>query len=321
MFKFLYSLLFISILICFSCNAFLIDLVQDLALLTELNEQNRKIVVEKISTFFDQQQKTKTQGDGEEVARSQSVPLTFNDLPGMPLEVREIVDFFKDSKRYAQVGARMPRGILLYGPPGTGKTSVARVIAHECEAQFFSACGSEFVEVYVGVGPKRVRELFEKAKKCEKAVVFIDEIDAIGGRRDDRVAGNEYANTLNELLNQLDGFVHSNNILVIGATNRLDILDAALLRPGRFDRIVRIENPTQEARLAILKRYCSEISFAGDENLLSRLSEQTKGWSGAELQNLVNESAIRAVRRKSLQVEEEDFLKALSVLKHHEKIA
>jgi len=313
--KMVYSVL-ASMLVCFSCQAVLIDIVQDMALLAEINEQNRKAVVEKVYALFDQAKKAGASSVPETVQKSAS-PLCFKDLPGMPLEVREIVDFFKDSASYARVGARMPRGILLFGPPGTGKTSVARVIAHECGAQFFSACGSEFVEVYVGVGPKRVRELFEKAKKCEKAVVFIDEIDAIGGRRDERAAGNEYANTLNELLNQLDGFVHSENLLVIGATNRLDILDPALLRPGRFDRIVRIGVPSQEARLAILKRYCTEIPFTGDDESLTRLAAQTEGWSGAELQNLVNEGAIRAARRKSSEVQEQDLLDAKAALKRH----
>ncbi|KKS68027.1 MAG: ATP-dependent zinc metalloprotease FtsH 2 [candidate division TM6 bacterium GW2011_GWE2_42_60] len=313
--KVVYSFL-VSALVFFPCQAVLIDIVQDLALLAEINEQNRKAVVEKVYALFDQAKKAGASSEPETVQKSAS-PLRFSDLPGMPLEVREIVDFFKDSASYALVGARMPRGILLFGPPGTGKTSVARVIAHECGAQFFSACGSEFVEVYVGVGPKRVRELFEKAKKCEKAVIFIDEIDAIGGRRDERAAGNEYANTLNELLNQLDGFVHSENLLVIGATNRLDILDPALLRPGRFDRIVRIGVPSKEARLAILKRYCAEIPFKGDEASLDRLATQTEGWSGAELQNLVNEGAIRAARRKSSEVQEQDLLDAKAALKRH----
>lgn len=240
---------------------------------------------------------------------------TFKDLAGeIPEDAREVVDFLKNAQYFAAVGAQMPKGVLLVGPPGTGKTSIARAIAGEAQANFFNTTGSEFIEVYVGVGPQRVRALFDKARASikagpyKKAVIFIDEIDAIGGSREDSIGGgsSEYRNTLNELLNQMDGFTQDGTILVIGATNTPHSLDAALKRPGRFDRIVEIRLPNATSREEILKLYSKKIACDKGINFQD-LAQKTDHFSGADLKNLVNEAAVRAARQKQKKVKQEHF--------------
>lgn len=241
---------------------------------------------------------------------------TFKDLAGkIPEDIREIVDFLNRPERFRRVGAHIPKGVLLVGPPGTGKTSIARAIAGEANAAFFDASASSFIEVYVGVGPSRIRELFQQARDAikagpkKKAIIFIDELDAIGNSRNGRT-NSEYRNTLNELLNQMDGFKQDDAILVIGATNTPDSIDPALKRPGRFDRIVEIGLPDEESRLAILKLYSQKIRCHSEVNL-SKLVNQTRNWSAADLKNLVNEAAVRAARANATQVTEQHFDDAL----------
>lgn len=278
--------------------------------LSEFNARNRAALAESIRSIWGS--KSAEAGSRAELKPAQKA-LTFDDLPGMPIEVREIVDFFKDSARFRRLGARAPKGVLLYGPPGTGKTSVARVIATQTGAEFFHASASEFVEIYVGVGPKRIRELFEKAKACSKAIVFIDEIDAIGSRKARALRGcsDEYNQTLNQLLTEMDGYDESSNILVIAATNRPEDLDEALLRPGRFDRLIKIDLPNKEVRFAILKRYLATVAFDGDDAAVWEVAQHTEGLSGAHLENLVNEAAIIAAREGASSVSSAHLLQTL----------
>jgi cell division protease FtsH len=217
---------------------------------------------------------------------------------GVKQEISEIVDFLRDPDRYAAAGAKPPRGVIMVGPPGTGKTLIARAVAGEAEVPFLSVTGSAFVEMFVGVGASRVRDLFEEARKRAPSIVFIDEIDAIGGRRG--VGGvtsghDEREQTLNQLLGEMDGFDQSSGIVVLAATNRPDTLDPALLRPGRFDRQVVVPLPNQAERAAILAVHARSKHLAGDVDL-DALARATPGFSGADLANLVNEAAINAVR-------------------------
>lgn len=242
---------------------------------------------------------------------------SFADIAGsVPDDVRELVDFVKNVEQYKKVGAKMPKGILLHGPGGTGKTSLARAIAGEANAAFFNASGSEFIEMYVGVGPQRVRELFNaaraavKSKKYKRAIIFIDEIDAIGCSRTGE-SNSEYRNTLNELLNQMDGFALEDSIFIIGATNTIQLLDKALLRPGRFDRLVKIDLPALEDRIAILKHYAHKIACHVPLTLFNDIATQTAGFSPAELKALVNEAAVFAARGHKSKVDVDDFNRAL----------
>ena len=224
----------------------------------------------------------------------------FKDIAGIDeakAEVEEIVSFLKEPDKYTIVGAKIPRGILLVGPPGTGKTLLAKAIANEANVRFFSAAGSEFVEMYVGIGASRVRDLFEKASDKSPSIVFIDEIDAIGRERGDGIgSGNdEREQTLNQLLTEMDGFKENKGVIVLGATNRADILDAALLRPGRFDRQVTVNLPDLRGRIAILEVHSKNKKFNEDVSLAS-LAGKTAGFSGADLFNLLNEAAILAAR-------------------------
>ena len=211
------------------------------------------------------------------------------------LMVNDIIDFLKDPKKYSLVGARMPKGLLFYGPPGTGKTMMAKAVATEAGVPFYAVSGSDFVQMYVGVGASRIRSLFQKAKKQEKAVIFIDEIDAIGKKRGRSVSASndERDQTLNALLTEMSGFTDKKGIIVIGATNRIDTLDDALLRPGRFDRQIEIALPDINARKKILSLYAKTKPMADDVNL-DALSKSTVGYSGAMLENLLNEAAIYA---------------------------
>jgi cell division protease FtsH len=227
------------------------------------------------------------------------VTVTFNDVAGVDEakdEVREIVDFLKDPSRFASIGGRIPRGILLVGPPGTGKTLLARSMAGEAGVPFISASGSDFVEMYAGVGAARVRRLFREARRHPSCIIFIDELDAVGRNRGgNSLSHEEREQTLNQLLVEMDGFSQSESIVVVAATNRADILDAALLRPGRFDRQVTVGNPDLKGREQILRVHARRIAIDGDVDLRS-IARGTPGFSGADLANVVNEAALNAAR-------------------------
>lgn len=269
------------------------DLANALVILTEMNLRNLKTVYENIIKPH-----WPTPGT---VKDDFQWPYTFADLAGeIPQDVLEITDFIKNREKYTAIGAQMIKGILLYGPGGTGKTSIARAIAGETNAAFFTASGSDFIEMYVGVGPQRIRELFDRARQalCEgytNAIIFIDEIDAIGGSRSFE-PNSEYRNTLNELLKQMDGFTQESGIFVIAATNNINLLDKALLRPGRFDRLVEIPLPNLKSREEILRHYIKKINYKGTGEFLTTLAQQTINMNGAELKSIINEAAIFAVR-------------------------
>jgi cell division protease FtsH len=226
-------------------------------------------------------------------------------------ELVETVDFLKNPKKFTRLGGKMPRGLLLVGPPGTGKTLLAKAVAGEAGVPFFSISGSDFVEMFVGVGASRVRSLFENAKKAAPCVIFIDEIDAVGRHRGAGVGGghDEREQTLNQLLVEMDGFEGSEGVIVIAATNRVDVLDPALLRPGRFDRRVHVPKPDLKGRLEILKVHTTKTPLAGNVDL-DIVARSTPGFSGADLANLVNEAAIQAARRNLDFVEAADFEEA-----------
>lgn len=226
--------------------------------------------------------------------------VTFRDVAGVDEEkeeLQEIVDFLKDPQKFAKIGARIPHGILLAGPPGTGKTLLARAVAGEAGVQFLSISGSDFMELYVGVGASRVRDLFDQAKKIAPAIIFIDEIDAVGRKRGSGLGGghDEREQTLNQLLVEMDGFAHTEGVIVLAATNRPDILDPALLRPGRFDRQIHVGIPDAKGREMILKIHAKDKRL-DDSVDLKTVAAATIGFTGADLSNLVNEAAIRAAR-------------------------
>jgi cell division protease FtsH len=228
--------------------------------------------------------------------------ITFDDIAGIDeakAEFEEIVSFLKEPERYTLVGAKIPKGVLLVGPPGTGKTLLAKAIANEANVPFYSVAGSEFVEMFIGIGAARIRDLFKKASENTPCIVFIDEIDAVGRERGAGVGGgnDEREQTLNQLLTEMDGFKENKGVIVVGATNRVDILDAALLRPGRFDRQITVGLPDRLGRIGILKVHARNKPF--DETVsLVQLANRTPGFSGADLANLLNESAILATRYK-----------------------
>ena len=226
--------------------------------------------------------------------------VTFKDVAGLQEgkeDLKEIVDFLKDPKKYLQVGARIPKGVLLVGPPGTGKTLLAKAVAGEAGVPFFSISGSDFVEMFVGVGASRVRDLFAEAKKNAPCIVFIDEIDAVARRRGTGMGGghDEREQTLNQMLVEMDGFGYNEGIIVMAATNRVDILDPAILRPGRFDRKVGVGRPDVRGREEILKVHCKGKPL-GDDVDLKQVAQTTAGFTGADLENLMNESAIYAAK-------------------------
>jgi len=236
---------------------------------------------------------------------------TFADVAGyegVKQEIREVVDFLRMPERFKEIGARVPKGVLLVGPPGTGKTLFARAVAGEAGVGFLSVTGSDFMEMFVGVGASRVRDLFQQARKMGRAIIFVDEIDSIGRKRGAGLGGghDEREQTLNQMLSEMDGFETSEGVVVMAATNRPDILDAALLRPGRFDRQIIVPLPEAEERLAILKVHSAGKRMGADVDL-ETMSKATPGMSGADLANLVNEAALIAVRRGSTEIERIDF--------------
>jgi cell division protease FtsH len=246
--------------------------------------------------------------------REAQVKVTFDDVAGLTSAKRdlgEIVEFLKHPERFRRLGGKVPRGVLLVGPPGTGKTLLARAVAGESGVPFFSITGSEFIELFVGVGASRVRELFAEAKKVAPAIIFIDEIDAVGRSRGAGLGGghDEREQTLNQLLAEMDGFTRNDLTVVLAATNRPDVLDSALLRPGRFDRRVLLDRPEAPARRAILGVHTKDKPLAPDVDL-DRLAKNTPGFSGADLANLVNEAALSATRRGAETIEARDLTAA-----------
>jgi cell division protease FtsH len=259
------------------------------------------------------------QGFGRSRARrfvGQAQGVTFDDVAGATEakeELREIVDFLKAPERFSAMGARSPKGVLLVGPPGTGKTLISRAVAGEAGVPFFSISGSEFVEMFVGVGASRVRDLFQQAKQQAPAIIFVDEIDAVGRKRSSGHPGgahDEREQTLNQILVEMDGFEGTSHVIVIAATNRPDVLDPALLRPGRFDRQVTLGNPDVKERTAILKVHAKGKPIE-EVVELETLARSTPGFSGADLANLVNEAAILAVRRNHSQISMDDLQEAI----------
>ncbi len=247
--------------------------------------------------------------------KAQGEKVSFKDVAGLKEakeEIKEIVDFLKSPKKFWKMGARIPRGALLIGAPGTGKTLLARAVANESGVPFFSMVGSAFVELFVGVGSSRVRNLFETAKKHQPSIIFIDELDAIGKMRTPGVGGGheEREQTLNQILAEMDGFQRDTGVIVIGATNKPESLDSALLRPGRFDRRIILDLPDIKGREAILKIHCKDKPLALDVRL-KETAERTPGFSGADLANLVNEAAILAARRNKKNIYQEEFLESI----------
>jgi len=242
--------------------------------------------------------------------------ITFKDVAGLDeakAEVMEVVDFLKDPKKYTTLGGKLPKGVLLVGPPGTGKTLLAKAVAGEADVPFFSISGSDFVEMFVGVGAARVRDLFKQAKEKAPCIIFIDEIDAVGRSRGKGAmmgANDERENTLNQLLVEMDGFATDKGVILIAATNRPDVLDSALLRPGRFDRQIMVDKPDLKGRIDILKVHTKSLSLSKEVNLKT-LASQTPGFAGAELANAANEAALLASRRNKQSIEMKDFEDAI----------
>jgi len=248
--------------------------------------------------------------------QNSKVNVTFKDVAGLEEakeEVVEVVDFLKNPKKYTALGGKIPKGVLLIGPPGTGKTLLAKAVAGEADVPFFSISGSEFVEMFVGVGASRVRDLFKQAREKAPCIVFIDEIDAVGrarGRNGIQGGNDERENTLNQLLVEMDGFPTDKGVILVAATNRPDVLDSALMRPGRFDRLISIDRPDLKGREAIFKVHLKSIKINPEVNPMI-LSEMTPGFAGAEIANVCNESALIAARRNKDEVDMDDFNYAL----------
>ncbi|MBZ0287024.1 MAG: AAA family ATPase, partial [Anaerolineae bacterium] len=256
-------------------------------------------------------------GFGRTQAREYTIErpqVTFADVAGQDAaksELVEIIDFLKEPDKYISLGARIPRGVLLIGPPGTGKTLMARAVAGEANVAFFSISASEFVEMFVGVGASRVRDLFKRAKDAAPSIVFIDELDAVGRQRGAGLGGgnDEREQTLNQMLSEMDGFDQNESVIIMAATNRPDVLDPALLRPGRFDRQVTVGLPDRSGRLDMLKIHTRGKPLGEDVNL-ENLSRATIGFSGADIANLANEAALTAARRNNKRISQRDFLDA-----------
>ena len=255
-------------------------------------------------------------GKAGKLINSEKPDTTFDDVAGVEEakdEVKEIVDFLKYPERYIELGAKIPKGVLLVGPPGTGKTLLAKAVAGEASVPFFSVSGSSFIEMFVGVGASRVRDLFEQAKKEAPAIIFIDEIDAIGKSRAaaGQMGGNdEREQTLNQLLAEMDGFGTNTPVIVLAATNRPEVLDAALLRAGRFDRQVLVDKPDYEGRLAILKVHSKDVKLSNDVNMAA-IAKATAGLAGADLANIINEAALLAGRQNKKVIEQDDLMEAI----------
>ena len=255
-------------------------------------------------------------GNSKNLISSEKPDVTFDDVAGndeAKEEVKEIVDFLKEPQRYLELGAKIPKGVLLVGPPGTGKTLLAKAVAGEADVKFFAASGSSFIEMFVGVGASRVRELFAQAKKEAPAIIFIDEIDAIGKSRaaGGMMGGNdEREQTLNQLLAEMDGFSSDVPVIVLAATNRPEVLDPALLRPGRFDRQVLVDKPDYKGRIEILKVHIKGYKLSKNVNL-EDIAKMTAGLAGADLANIVNEAALLAGRQNKKEIEQSDFLEAI----------
>jgi len=268
--------------------------------------------------FFFQGTQSEPMNVGKSKARFDSEPftgITFKDVAGLneaTAEVKEIVSFLREPDKYRRVGARIPKGILLVGPPGTGKTLLAKAIASEAFVPFFSIAGSEFVEMFIGIGASRIRDLFAKAADKAPCLIFIDEIDAVGRTRGSGVGGgnDEREQTLNQLLTEMDGFTANEGVIVIGATNRVDTLDNALLRPGRFDRQITIGLPNRDARTEILKVHTKNKPLS-DEVSAERLANRTPGFSGADLANVLNEAAILSTRYKKTLITKKEVDEAI----------
>ena len=248
--------------------------------------------------------------------KGRSTNVTFNDVAGLhgaKEEIQEIVDFLKNPSKYTELGAKIPKGALLVGPPGTGKTLLAKAVAGEAKVPFFSLSGSDFVEMFVGVGASRVRDLFKQAKEKAPAIIFIDEIDAIGrarGKHNGFNSNDERENTLNQLLTEMDGFGTNSGIIILAATNRADVLDSALMRAGRFDRQIYVDMPDLNERKEIFLVHLKPLKL--EENLdIDFLSKQTPGFSGADIANLCNEAALIAARKQKTHVSKQDFLDAV----------
>ncbi len=245
-----------------------------------------------------------------------NVQITFNDVAGLEgakVEIKEIVDFLKSPKKYTDLGAKIPKGALLVGPPGTGKTLLAKAVAGEAKVPFFSLSGSDFVEMFVGVGASRVRDLFRQAKEKAPCIVFIDEIDAIGrarGRSVSQGSNDERENTLNQLLTEMDGFGTNSGVIILAATNRADILDKALLRPGRFDRQIYVDMPDLNERKDVFKVHLKPLKLDNTVDV-EFLAKQTPGFSGADIANICNEAALIAARKNKKQINKQDFLDAV----------
>ncbi|ALO14946.1 ATP-dependent zinc metalloprotease FtsH 4 [Salinivirga cyanobacteriivorans] len=245
------------------------------------------------------------------------VKVDFSNVAGLSeakVEVKEIVDFLKKPERYTELGGKIPKGALLIGPPGTGKTLLAKAVAGEAEVPFFSISGSDFVEMFVGVGASRVRDLFKQAKEKSPCIIFIDEIDAIGrarGKNPNMGSNDERENTLNQLLSEMDGFDTNSGVIILAATNRVDVLDKALMRAGRFDRQIHVELPDLNERKEIFKVHLSPLKKVDPELNPDFLAKQTPGFSGADIANAVNEAALIAARKEKTKVEKQDFLDAI----------
>lgn len=277
------------------------------------------------ASFFIIKQASKKMGGGvmsfgkstSKIYAEKETGKTFDDVAGQDEAKRslvEIIDFLNHPEKYTAIGAKMPKGALLIGPPGTGKTLLAKAVAGEAKVPFFSLSGSEFVEMFVGVGASRVRDLFKQAVANAPCIVFIDEIDAIGKSRDNVVGGNdEREQTLNQLLSEMDGFDSSKGVVILAATNRPEVLDKALLRPGRFDRRITVDLPDLEGRIAILKVHARDVIM--DENIdFGVIARSTPGASGADLENIINEAALRAVRSKKNKVSQKELEEASEVI-------
>ena len=284
-----------------SSNSWLVSLIPTIAsivilgilMYTMMRRMNQSIMSENNRSMAFGKARIKTNKDGKN-------KVTFNDVAGADEEkeeLAEIVEFLKNPDKYRQIGARIPKGVLLVGPPGTGKTLLAKAVAGEADAPFLSISGSDFLEMYVGVGASRVRDLFDQAKKNAPAIIFIDEIDAVGRHRGAGMGGghDEREQTLNQMLVEMDGFVENEGVIVLAATNRPDILDPALLRPGRFDRQVTVGYPDIKGRVEILKVHSRNKSLAPDVDL-EKIAQSTVGFTGADLENLLNEAALLAAR-------------------------